>query len=527
MTIRIGTATHHYDLLNRFEAAVTGEGHAWGKTFVGAGNGTLTGTGGEPGGYRGGLESIAEMFTLQADSDTTFSVTGSTSGDLGTATVGTAFVHPKLNFRINAGTTPFAAGDTFTLNTTPPWTRLRRNGVRNPTFRTGNLTNLANLYDGSATTVATLPIASLPALAAIEQIGAEEIKAITLGCGTNPATNSPRDFELQWSDNGTAWTTAQAWTGATWTSQYQRRSYIVTSSPSAHVYWRLRVTAIQSGGSQLDLNELDFLPALDADYGIETRAQALYRAPGQDGTQQIHIGCELYEDAARGIYNLNWSGSRYYAPLLTLRSQINASGLRTLPLANSPFAYWFAICGQCAVIVCKVGSVYVSAYLGFGDAYEPPHLHEFPMVVGACHDAEDLRVDSTIGNFRAFFDPGRYGLVAMYPDNLWRPHANRSGTGSGDSGDSQTPGKVYPFALSTNGDRMPVRENLDGSNPLIPLLLVSTDPRHQWGELHNCFWTPGFNLNSEATIEQDGFTHLVFQNCFRVTSDNFFALRFD
>ncbi|MGA3347768.1 MAG: flagellar hook protein FlgE [Candidatus Sulfotelmatobacter sp.] len=98
------------------------------------GNGVLIGTGGGAGtptyattnvgnGTVSGLgvtsTSVPQTITLTATSATTFSVVGSVSGNLGSATVGTPFTSPQLDFTINAGTTAFATGDTITVPTTP------------------------------------------------------------------------------------------------------------------------------------------------------------------------------------------------------------------------------------------------------------------------------------------------------------------------------------------------------------------------------------------------------------------------
>jgi flagellar hook protein FlgE len=98
------------------------------------GNGVLIGTGGGTGtptyggtnvgnGTVTGLASTAatatQTFTLTATSATTFSVVGSVSGNVGTATVGVPFTSPQLDLTINAGSTAWATGDTITVPTTP------------------------------------------------------------------------------------------------------------------------------------------------------------------------------------------------------------------------------------------------------------------------------------------------------------------------------------------------------------------------------------------------------------------------
>lgn len=82
----------------------------YGATNVG--NGTVSGLGAS-------ASTVAETVTLTALSPTSFSVVGSVSGALGTATVGTPFASGPINFTIAAGSTAFATGDTITVPTTP------------------------------------------------------------------------------------------------------------------------------------------------------------------------------------------------------------------------------------------------------------------------------------------------------------------------------------------------------------------------------------------------------------------------
>jgi flagellar hook protein FlgE len=76
--------------------------------YAGTGNGTITGV-------AAGATAVPETITIAAIDPTHFSVTGSVSGNLGTATVGTPFTSGPIDFTLNAGGTAFVAGDTFTV----------------------------------------------------------------------------------------------------------------------------------------------------------------------------------------------------------------------------------------------------------------------------------------------------------------------------------------------------------------------------------------------------------------------------
>lgn len=118
---QIGTASGYLDLLARLHNFLTGTGSAFGVQHTGAGNGRLAG-------LAGGVDSVAETFTLTAVSSTAFAVNGTASGSLGTATVGQAFSSAQLAFTITQGSTAFQAGDRFTLSTAPRWQALRAAG---------------------------------------------------------------------------------------------------------------------------------------------------------------------------------------------------------------------------------------------------------------------------------------------------------------------------------------------------------------------------------------------------------------
>jgi flagellar hook protein FlgE len=130
----IGPNSWSYNLSIPSTDLNAGSGVLASGTLTFNGNGVLIGTGGGVGtpAYGGSnvgngtvtvlaasASTVAQTVTMTATSATTFSVVGSVSGAMGTATVGTPFVSGPLSFTINAGSTAFATGDTITVPTTP------------------------------------------------------------------------------------------------------------------------------------------------------------------------------------------------------------------------------------------------------------------------------------------------------------------------------------------------------------------------------------------------------------------------
>jgi phage tail sheath protein FI len=80
------------------------------SSYTGTGNGTMTNV-------SVGSQAVAETWTVVIDNNNTssFTVTGSIHGASSAGTVGQAYSNSYIGFTINAGTTAFVGGDTFTL----------------------------------------------------------------------------------------------------------------------------------------------------------------------------------------------------------------------------------------------------------------------------------------------------------------------------------------------------------------------------------------------------------------------------
>ena len=77
-------------------------------SYVGTGNGTMTGLAAD-------VNAIDETWTVTLTSATTFTVSGSISGPTAAGIVGVAYDNNFLNFTLDAGSTPFVAGDEFMI----------------------------------------------------------------------------------------------------------------------------------------------------------------------------------------------------------------------------------------------------------------------------------------------------------------------------------------------------------------------------------------------------------------------------
>lgn len=525
MSTRSGTVADYLAFLDELDSFLTSTGHAWGKVREGTGTGDLIG-------YIGTATSVAETFTLTATSETNFTVSGSVSGPLSAATVGTLYTGARIRFTITAGGTPFIAGDRFFINTSPAWLRLRAEGSPDQSKRASDFPNVETILQAVTSGAGVSRIAQTGFIE-WEMHRTTEIRKIIVQCDQN--IYAPAAFTFQWRDStGDAWTTAATFSGLAWVGAEAREFAI----PAAGLrrYWRLNITATTDTNPTVALRRLHlrsvqiFAKATD-NYSLGERFELVWRAPGLDGTKQIHVGVKTYGSTDADTWNLGYTGFRAFDSSRAVDLQPNGETGRWASMIKSPIAYWFVANGQRVIVIAKFSGLYQTAYLGFGLPYEPPSVHPYPEVIGASHTSRTRRYDSTSADYRCPADPGLDGLALFYPDAQWRFHANRRETGGTEDGSTHQAAVVWPNRLDYENDNRPltIRENIDGSRQLMPLIPVNATPGviHTWGELEGYFWTTGFGTVAEAVIRDANFDHLVVNNVFRTGVQHYAAIRLD
>lgn len=524
MSTKIGTAANYLDLIDQLDSFLTATGHAWGKSFDGAGNGDVTN-------YLGTASSVAETFTLTATSATNFTVVGSVSGALAAATVGTPYTSAKIAFTITAGSTPFSVGDKFYLSTSPKWTRLRAEGSADSLKRSTNFTNLEAVVDPLLEDTAVGARAATNGFIEWEMHRPTEVARFTVRCDDNNL--APKAFTLQYRDTtGDAWVDAVSFTAQSFAESRVTKEYAVPAA-GARKYWRLSIT--ESSGASLSLRHVRLFPKTGDSYSLAARAEFAWQAPGLDGAKQINVGLLTYGSGTADVFNAGFVGLRAFDTHKAIDAQPNGTGAKWLSLINSPMGFWFVVNGQRLIVVTKFASLYQVAYAGFGLPYEPPSVHAYPSIVAASHVIRTQRYDSTRADYRSPADPGSSALAAFYPDAAWRLHQNRWYNGNNNAeGSADSQGYcVWPSRFYSQNDGGPtfVRDNLDGTRPLMPNVLFALTAnnsfRHVWGEFDGYYWTTGFGTVAEALIREAGFDHLVVNNVFRNTPKDFAAVRLD
>jgi hypothetical protein len=390
MSYQTGLATNYADLLNRLDTYLTGTGKCLSPQFTGAGNGLIVN-------LQGGAGSIAENITITFTAPTTFDVAGSTSGAIGSGTLGTAFASAQVNFQINLGSVAFIAGDVFTFSTTPPWTSMRR-----------------------------------------------------------------------------------------------------------------------VAGSEM-----------------------IWQAPGNQNTDQILVGAIVFSNVGADYYNWRLGGFTAFDPAVPFANQAGYVGgagqaypSPVLNLWQSGIPYWFVANGRRVIVVARISTVYMMAYLGFMNSYMSPGTFPYPLIVGGseawytepAYNDSRWRWSYTGGELHNF--PWGYYQTFSYPyqsplrlrlsTGYWNAFAKYYGYNPGPGF-----GRIWPYAYGMNG----WAKNLDGGYSMLPIVMHDVSPPNIWGELDGVEAITGFENGAENTVSIGSSLYLVVQNAFRASNVDYCAVK--
>lgn len=252
---------------------------------------------------------------------------------------------------------------------------------------------------------------------------------------------------------------------------------------------------------------------------------SLLRAPGLSGTEEIHLGLSLVSDFGNDAYALTAWMFQDYNSGLPPQGQPGHSGVKYHPIWNTAMDYRFIANGQCLKVITKVSTVYTASYFGAYLRYGTPGEYPQPYYLGMPRNS-NTRWSNTSEDYRNFFDPGE-GSRLLTPSGSWINVQNYSQSSGEVNGAG--PGFIFPFFANIAGNSVTkdryraLRENIDGSYDLTPLVLCSNSPTNDvFGELDGVYAIPAFSAASEDIVEIGSDDYLVVQNVYR-TSRHYYA----
>lgn len=387
-----------------------------------------------------------------------------------------------------------------------------------------------------------------------------------------------KNFRLQYSDDGSTWTTALTVSSTPNYSVAEWRDFAVSGTPGAHEYWRILQDTVQTG-TQVAWSALMLLEA-DGTVANQFGSEVLFKARGNAGTDAIYTGIRSEYDDTAGWYNLFLNGYTGHDP--SEQSWFRQPGAlpgfesgasRVVPMVpcwNSAMPYWFAASGRSFRMGLKVSTVYEGAYLGFILPWATPGQYPYPLAVGGSMAPSDVATDrSSLWRYSAtsqrhgvFPGPGvsREGgynsnepypnwssLYLRLPDGTWKAFQNRPAYGSDTEGvqgptfnsyypyniNGGSPCSVWPHCVNMsyggwNSGMKPWRECLGGGYLFQPvILLAGTAGPQVYGEFEGVYAVSGYQNGAENTSTVDGTPVVIMQNAYRTTVHEFWAMSLD
>lgn len=378
-----------------------------------------------------------------------------------------------------------------------------------------------------------------------------------------------RNFRLQYSDDGSSWTTALTVGAANVFSPGEWRDYAVPGTPGTHVYWRIIIDTVQNTSGWAGWSSMLLLEA-DGTVANHFGSEVILKGPGMGGTDEIFVGIRSEYDTAAGWFNLFLNGYSGYD--LNENSWLDQPGALPGYSAGQPLAvpmvpcwdttmpFWFVASGRSFRFAVKVSTSFEGGYLGFMLPYATPAQYPYPLLVGGSLVPQDNVRSAewrySYANWRhgvfpgpgADSFPGAEGrwatLYLRSPSGEWLYFANRPNNGtptpeglhgpsiSGSAPYTASSGwrSVWPHCMNdqwTSGKR-PYRDCLGGGYILQRCVLLQRAPTPMlFGEFEGVFNISGYQNAPENTTTIGGKDYVVFQNAYRNTVHEFWALSLD
>lgn len=331
---------------------------------------------------------------------------------------------------------------------------------------------------------------------------------------TNESDRQPKNWTIEWSDDGLAWTVSDTVSEQTAWRYDETRTFLVTGG--AHKYWRMNITANNGDGTYVSIGRLRFYDSGDTWISRAYTTEFMFKTPGwvNAATDPTYSGMRLYIKPSTNIYNIEWMGAIGFDPLYGWQSQPSQLQDRYSPLWEFDTPYWFIANGARLIVVMNVGERWIAAYLGKFLPFGTKAQYAYPMIVGGSNYSPlSWSATSYCWNIQA-----GYNATTVYrPNTGWVNFHNRGYTGGLSSGATQL-APTFGQGMQAGNRQLP-----DSAYVLVPYIIEIDDDAY--GELDGMRWISGNNQIPGNVIEDEtGQEWLVFCNHFLIGIHDFAAV---
>jgi hypothetical protein len=305
--------------------------------------------------------------------------------------------------------------------------------------------------------------------------------------------------------------------------------------------------AVESAGTGID--EIDPMPAneiwtvksFDTDYDSDGGYELILQGQGVSNSEEIYCGIQTYYHTGDDYFNWRLQGYTGYSAVADFNTQPGAMTFAPnynpkVCLWNSTIPYWFIGNGRRFAVMAKVSTVYECLYMGFLLPYGLPNQIPYPLAIGGAsvgYQADSRRWSGLADEHRNYYDASEeagYSSFYVLHGGTWLAVANWSiETVMTNSYLATWPYHHSNISFTSYSPNLwweLIRENIDGSYPLFPVIVHGGSPEiNIYGELQGIYALPGFSLAAEDVINVNGDDYIVSQNIHRTGTHVYMAMK--
>ncbi len=318
----------------------------------------------------------------------------------------------------------------------------------------------------------------------------------------------PGGFTIDYSDNGTDWTTAKTYS-ETW-ANYETK--ILTTDVvvgETHAHWRLNIT---DGNNYPRIAMLKMFEFGDTSYAVDLAGEdeLIIEGPGLSGTEEIYVGIRTYGDIDADYHNFSFNSFVGYVAGNSFNTQPGRRDDNSMsPMWDDSIPYYFRANGQSVTVLAKIETVYVLLHAGKFYPYATPGQYPIPLVLCGMYDNDtQLRYDDEALEIQT-----KTGVPIRFVDGLWKdvdiwPVMNHGAYGPDDAAN-------YPFSSYAWRDT-------EATYPAVQMILHDADG--VYGEFDGLYFVSGFNNAVENTMTVGSDAHIIWRNLDATGFDDYYSL---
>jgi len=336
---------------------------------------------------------------------------------------------------------------------------------------------------------------------------------------TDEADRAPKDWNVEYSDDGNAWNISDTVTGQTLWDPKEARQFTI-STGSAHRFWRLHLLDNNGDADYISIGRLRFYDSGSNWISRGYTSEYLFKNNGFAGTDNAYCGMRLRRHQ-NDYYNIEWMGSCCYDPDLGWETQPHMQKDRFSPLWEFDMQYWFVANGHRMICVMHVDERWVAAIMGKFLPYGAVGEYPYTMMIGG---SRGVPVSWSQVNYASHLQMPQdtYGstpsLSVFHPNNQsWVNLENRDRYG-GISGKN-----VNTLSPTVSGGMGVGNRQLPNSAYVLAPYIIEIGTR-AYGQLDGVRWVTGDNQKSGDILDVCGQDWLVFHNQHYTGISDFAAL---